>query len=150
MRRDGGPPRCCGGVGRNAKPYRFCLADARPSVRPSVDLSLLAAAAAARTEPRRVRDGPRSSGPRPADGRPGSDDAGEKTRTSRRRSPGRTNTSRVCLSATKYDTIRGALNGSVYRTDTATKQWKTEKLKGKERICSEVSASSPGSPWSQT
>jgi len=95
-------------------------ATVRPSVRPSVDLSLLAAAAAARTEPRRVRDGPRSSGPRPADGRPGSDDAGEKTRTSRRRSPGRTNTSRVCLSATKYDTIRGALNGSVYRTDTAT------------------------------
>ena len=70
----------------------------RATVRPSVDLSLLAAAAAARTEPRRVRDGPRSSGPRPADGRPGSDDAGEKTRTSRRRSPGRTNTSRVCLS----------------------------------------------------
>ena len=40
MRRDGGPPRCCGGVGRNAKPYRFCLADARPSVRPSVRRSV--------------------------------------------------------------------------------------------------------------
>ena len=63
---------------------------------------------------------------------------------------GRTLRASVCLSATKYDTIRGALNGSVYRTDTATKQWKTEKLKGKERICSEVSANSPGSPGGES
>ena len=31
-----------------------------------------------------------------------------------------------------------------------TKKWKTEKLKSKKRICSQVSVNSPGNPWSQS
>jgi len=31
-----------------------------------------------------------------------------------------------------------------------TKKWKTEKLKSKKWICSEVSVNSPGNPWSQS
>jgi len=32
--------------------------------------------------------------------------------------------------------------------EPTTKKWKTEKLKSKKRICSEVSVNSPGNPWS--
>ena len=38
----------------------------------------------------------------------------------------------------------------IYRTEPTTKKWKTEKLKSKKRICSEVSVNSPGNPWSQS
>ena len=39
----------------------------------------------------------------------------------------------------------------IYRTEPTTKKWKTEKkLKSKKRICSEVSANSPGNPCGQS
>jgi len=34
--------------------------------------------------------------------------------------------------------------------EPTTKKWKTEQLKGKIQICSEVSVNSPGNPWSQS
>jgi len=37
----------------------------------------------------------------------------------------------------------------MYHTEPTTKKWKTEKLKSKNRICSEVPVNSPGNPWSQ-
>jgi len=38
----------------------------------------------------------------------------------------------------------------IYRTEPKIKKkWKTEKLKSKKRICSEVSVNSPGNAWSQ-
>ena len=56
-----------------------------------------------------------------------------------------------------YDTIRDAILTCVqkltrvsliYRTKPTTKKYKTEKLKSKERIWSEVSVNSPWNPWS--
>jgi len=38
----------------------------------------------------------------------------------------------------------------IYRTEPTTKKWKTEKVKSKKRICSEVSINSPGNPCSQS
>jgi len=38
----------------------------------------------------------------------------------------------------------------IYRKEPTTKKWKTEKLKSKKRICSEVSVNSPGNPCSQS
>jgi len=52
-----------------------------------------------------------------------------------------------------YDTTRGASLrcarkptrvSLIYRTEPTSKKWKTEKLKSKKRICSEVSVNSPG------
>jgi len=37
----------------------------------------------------------------------------------------------------------------MYYTEPTTKNWKTEKLKTKTRICSGVSVNSPGNPCSQ-
>ena len=57
------------------------------------------------------------------------------------------------LHTIRYDTIRDAFLtcaqkptrvSLIYRTESTTKKWKTEKLKSKKRICSEVSVSSPG------
>ena len=36
------------------------------------------------------------------------------------------------------------------RTEPTTKKWKTEKLKSKKWVCSEVSVNSPGNQWSQS
>ena len=38
----------------------------------------------------------------------------------------------------------------IYYTEPTTKNWKSEKLKTKTRICSEVSVNSPGNPCSQS
>ena len=57
------------------------------------------------------------------------------------------------LHTIRYDTIRDAFLtcaqkptrvSLIYRTESTTKKWKTEKLKSKKRICSEVSVSSQG------
>jgi len=37
----------------------------------------------------------------------------------------------------------------IYCTEPTTKKWKTEKLKRKKCICSEVSVNSLANPWSQ-
>ena len=61
----------------------------------------------------------------------------------------------------RYDTIRDAVLtcnqkptwvGLIYRNEPATKKWEKnwKKLKGKKRICLEVSINSPQNPWSQS
>jgi len=42
------------------------------------------------------------------------------------------------------------VGGLIYRTETTTKKWKTEKLRSKKRICSEILVNSPENPWSQS
>jgi len=58
-----------------------------------------------------------------------------------------------------YDTIRDAILtcdqkptwvSLIYRTEPTTKKCKTEKLKRKKRICSEVAVNSLGNLWSQS
>ena len=59
----------------------------------------------------------------------------------------------------RYDTVRDAILtcaqkptrvSLIYGTEPTTKKWNTEKkLKSEKRICSEVSANSPGNPRSQ-
>ena len=59
----------------------------------------------------------------------------------------------------RYDTIRDAILtcarkptwvGLIYRTEPTTKKCKTEKLKTKKPICSEVTVNSLGNPYSQS
>jgi len=63
----------------------------------------------------------------------------------------------------RYDRIRDAIRdviltraqkltwvSLIYRTEPTTKKWKTEKVKSKKRICSEVSVNSPRNPWNQS
>jgi len=45
--------------------------------------------------------------------------------------------------------VRSTAVNSIYRTEPKTKKWKTEKVKSKKRVSSEVSVNSPGNPRSQ-